>query len=94
MTDPIDVRHAPERQRFEVEVDGRLAELDYVADGRVLRLHHTLVPAELEGRGIASALVQAAVDHVRAEGLTIQPLCSYVRAWLARHPEHADVVAG
>jgi predicted GNAT family acetyltransferase len=93
MSAPIDVRHVPDRHRFEAVVEGRVAELSYRPDGRTLRIHHTEVPEALEGRGIASALVQAAVDHARAEGLTIQPLCSYVRAWMQRHPEHADLVA-
>jgi predicted GNAT family acetyltransferase len=92
-TPALTVRHAPDASRFEATVGGRLARLDYRLDGTVMRIHHTEVPRELEGRGIASALVQSAVDHARAEGLSIHPLCSYVRVWLRRHPEHADLVA-
>jgi len=90
---PIDVRHIPDRHRFEAVIDGRVAELDYRPDGRAMRIHHTEVPPQLEGRGVASALVQAAVDHARAEGLTIVPVCAYASAWLQRHPEHADLVS-
>jgi predicted GNAT family acetyltransferase len=88
-----DVRHAPGSSRFEAIVDGERCRLDYLLDDRVMRIHHTEVPPRLEGRGIAAALTKAAVEHARAEGLRIQPLCGYVRAWLARHPEHADLVA-
>jgi len=88
------VRHDAPSGRFETVVDGLRCELDYRLDGRVMRIHHTGVHPRLEGRGIAAALVAAAVAHARAEGLTIQPLCSYVRAWLRRHPEHADLVEG
>jgi hypothetical protein len=56
-------------------------------------VHHTGVPTELEGRGIASALVQATVDHARANGLQIVPQCSYVQVWMKRHPEYADLIA-
>ena len=87
------VSHRPERGCFEAIVDGLSSRLDYRLDGDVMRIHHTEVPARLEGRGIAAALVQAAVDHARAHGLRIQPLCGYVGAWLRRHPEHADLVA-
>jgi predicted GNAT family acetyltransferase len=88
----VPVRHAPESHRFEALVDGHLARLDYEMEGDTMNLHHTGVPPELEGRGIASALVRAAVEHVRAEGLGLRPTCGYVRAWMGRHPEHGDLV--
>jgi predicted GNAT family acetyltransferase len=88
-----EIRHLPEAGRFEAVVDGVAARLDYRLDGRTLRLERTFVPPELEGRGIASALVQAAVDHARANGLSIEPVCSYVQAWLKRRPQHQDLVA-
>jgi predicted GNAT family acetyltransferase len=90
---PIEVRHLPEANRFEAMVDGRSCHLDYLIDGSTLRIHHTEVPSALEGRGIAAALTRAAIDHARANGLRVQPLCGYARAWLRRHPEHADLVA-
>lgn len=92
MAAAVEVHHVPP-SRFEAMVDGRRSRLDYRLDGTVMRIHHTEVPPELEGRGIASALVSAAVDHARREGLTIQPLCSYVGAWMRRHPEHRDLLA-
>jgi len=48
---------------------------------------HTLVPPELEGRGIAGELTRTAVSWARAQSLTIDPQCSYVRGWLAEHPD-------
>jgi predicted GNAT family acetyltransferase len=88
-----DVRHVPGSSRFEAIVDGQPCRLDYRLDDGVMRIHHTGVPPRLEGRGIAAALTQAAVAHARAEGLRIQPVCGYARVWLARHPEHADLIA-
>jgi hypothetical protein len=40
---------------------------------------------------VASALVRAAVDHARANGLKLVPTCPYVAAWLERHPGERDV---
>jgi uncharacterized protein len=96
MADPVDVevRHNAAQHRFEATVAGQLCRLDYLRDGDLLRIHHTEVPPPLEGRGIASKLVAGAVAHCRAEGLKIQPLCSYVRVWMRRHPEHADLLGG
>ncbi|RPH41366.1 MAG: N-acetyltransferase [Burkholderiales bacterium] len=89
-----EVRHLPEANRFEAVVDGHVCRLDYLIDDGTMRIHHTEVPYPLEGRGIAAALTRTAIDHARASGLRVQPLCSYVRTWLRRHPEHADLLAG
>jgi predicted GNAT family acetyltransferase len=44
------------------------------------------------GRGIASALVQAAMEVARAEGWKVVPACSYAAAWMRRHPEYRDLL--
>jgi predicted GNAT family acetyltransferase len=77
-----DVTHKPETTRF-VSDD---AFLTYVRAEDTFDIQHTVVPRELEGQGIGSALVRAAVEHARSEGLTIVPSCSFARKWLARHP--------
>jgi predicted GNAT family acetyltransferase len=88
----LTVHHAPERQRFEVDVGGDVAHLDYSRrDGRIA-LNHTEVPDAFEGRGVGSRLARAALEHARAEGLRVLVLCPFVRAWLERHPEYADLV--
>jgi predicted GNAT family acetyltransferase len=93
MSTDVDVRHAPHASRFEAVVEGELCRLDYRLDADLMRIHHTAVPSRLEGRGIAAALTRSAVEHARAEGLRIEPLCGYVRAWMTRHPEYADLIA-
>ncbi len=82
-----------EESRFEVRVDGHLAELDYRRRGDRLVLIHTEVPAELGGRGIGGILVTAAIDEAAAEGLTVLPLCPFARSWLERHPGAAAKAA-
>lgn len=89
----IEVIHNAAARRFEARVEGQLAVAVYRLDGPVMAMVHTEVPAALEGRGIASRLVQAAFDHAQAEGLKIRPLCSYVVAWARRHPERAALLA-
>ncbi|MFA7667508.1 MAG: GNAT family N-acetyltransferase [Burkholderiaceae bacterium] len=89
---PIEVRHNPQAARFEATVDGLLCEAAYRLDGRTMRVYHTGVPPALEGRGIAAQLVRAVFAHAEANGLTVDPLCSYVRAWVRRHPEVESLV--
>ena len=87
------VEHQPARERFATRVDGHEAELDYRRRDDLLIITHTGVPQAIGGRGIASALVKAAMDYARAEGLRVRPACSYAEAWLRRHPEYADLQA-
>lgn len=61
--------------------------------GPVRVAEHTLVPRELEGRGIAAELVDALVADARDQGFRIEPQCSYVAVQFRRHPEWADLLA-
>lgn len=88
MADPV-VVDVPAAHRFELEVDGHLAELVYRLVGTTLTLVHTGVPEALGGRGLGGVLVQAAVDRAEAEGLTLRPECPFARAWLEKHPDQA-----
>ena len=83
----FEVVHDEAAGRFETRVDGHAAELVYRVDGRRILMLNTWVPAPIEGRGVGSALVRAAVEEAGRRGLTIVPVCSFVRAWLDRHPE-------
>jgi predicted GNAT family acetyltransferase len=87
------VRHNAEAHRFEALLDGDLARADYRRHGDVMRLVHTEVPVRFEGRGVASALVRAALDYARAEKLRVEPACSYVVSYMRRHPETHDLLA-
>ncbi|MCU0967610.1 MAG: N-acetyltransferase [Rubrivivax sp.] len=93
MGDPPAVVHRPEASRFEAELAGALAVCAYRRQGDTLLMTHTEVPPAFEGRGIAAALVCAALDWARAEGLRVRPLCSYVAVYMRRHPETRDLLA-
>jgi predicted GNAT family acetyltransferase len=90
---PLPVVHDPDRARFEAVVDGLRCEASYEMIGGVMWLVHTGVPRALRDRGIAAQLVQAALDHARVQGLKVHPACSYVRAYMRRHPETRDLHA-
>ena len=89
----IDVRDNPAKSRFEAHLDGAVAIVAYTLDGDRITLAHTVVPHELEGRGVGSALVAAALASARERGLKVVPLCSFVAAYMKRHPETADLLA-
>ncbi|HUL26636.1 MAG TPA: GNAT family N-acetyltransferase [Streptosporangiaceae bacterium] len=93
MNDPQPVTDNQAESRFELRVDGRLAELLYRRNGNRLVLIHTEVPVELEGRGLGGTLVTAALDRAAREGMTVVPLCPFARSWLERHPDVASRAA-
>jgi len=90
--EPPDVEDDRVHERLIVRRDGHVAELDYHRRGERLSILHTGVPASLEGKGIGSALVRAAVELAAADGLTVVPYCSFARRWLDGHPEVAAAV--
>jgi predicted GNAT family acetyltransferase len=79
--------------RFELTMDGHLAELAYRRNGNRLVLVHTGVPAELEGHGLGGALIRAAAGRAEREELTVVPRCPFARDWLKRHPDVAAKVS-
>jgi predicted GNAT family acetyltransferase len=90
---PTEVHDAPDRSRYEVTVDGALAGFaEYTDRGTVRVFTHTEVFDEFEGKGVGAVLARGALDDVRAAGRTIVPRCPFIRAWVDRHPDYADLV--
>jgi uncharacterized protein len=87
-----DVVRVEEKSRFEVVEDGARAVLTYVVADGVVTFEHTVVPPELEGRGLGSRLAAAGIAWARESGLAVVPQCPFVRAWLDKHPEEAASV--
>ena len=92
MPSPVNILHAPDQSRFETQVEGHLAVLEYSLEGDVMTIHHTFVPVELRGTGLAAALAKAAFDHAREAGLKVIPACSYIAGYAKRFPEAGDLV--
>ena len=85
--------HDQVARRFVVVVDGVEAELDYLLGELAITITHTGVPPAIAGRGVAGALVHAAVEFARGAGLKVVPACAYAEAWMRRHREYADLRA-
>jgi hypothetical protein len=80
------------KHRYELAVDGHIAATYYrLADG-VITFIHTEVPPELGGKGIGSKLIQGALDQVRAAGLKVIVQCPFVKSFIDKHPEYADLL--
>lgn len=88
------VRDNAARSRFELDAGGVTVFMNYRLAGDVISLDHTETPVAARGRGLASALVAGVLQIARAHGLKIVPRCPFVRAYLDKHPEQADLVQG
>ena len=91
MTD-IAVRNNEAAGRFEVELDGAVAFAEYRLLQSGILFPHTEVPPAHEGKGVGSALVQAAMAYARANKLKVIPVCTFFAGYITRHPEHHDLV--
>ena len=85
------VIHNAAAGQFEIHTGGGPALLRYALRGDTIDLLHTEVADEFEGKGFGSALARAALDYARGNKLTVVPTCPFVRSYLERHPEYADL---
>jgi predicted GNAT family acetyltransferase len=89
MNDVVDNTAA---QRFELTVEGHLAAAYYRRAGGIITFVHTEVPPELGGKGVGSRLVKGALDQVRAAELKVIAECPFVKGWIEKHPDYADLL--
>lgn len=89
----VSVENQPDQSRYALLQDGEVigvAEYDLRQDAIVFT--HTEVDEEKREKGMASTLVQTALDDVRDHSeLRVVASCPYVRSWLSAHPDYADL---
>jgi hypothetical protein len=84
------VRHNEAQSRYELDTEHGTALAVYRQQGDRRVFVHTETPPADEGRGVASRLIKAALDDSRAAGFKLVPACSFVVAYVRRHPEYSD----
>lgn len=89
---PSAIRDNTALSRFELDANGVTAFLTYRLGNGTITLQHTETPPQARGQGIASRLVAGVLEMARARGLKVIPRCPFVSAYIAEHPEFADLV--
>jgi uncharacterized protein len=90
--EPI-VEDVPEADRYEIRDGERVLGIAaYERKGDIVVFTHTEVDPDAGESGLGSTLVRSALDDVRSHGGSIVARCSFVRGWIERHPEYADLV--
>ena len=89
----IPLRDNSSKHQYELTFGGKLALIEYQRNENTISLVHTEVDPDLEGKGAGSAIVEKVLEQVKADGLKIVPLCSFVRSFIKRHPQWESIQA-
>ena len=89
----IELKDNQTQHALELWVEGQRSFIGYEIEGDKIYLMHTEVPEEQSGQGIAADLVEKAFLYLEAKNLKVVPACSYVRAFLKRHPDWNRIVS-
>jgi predicted GNAT family acetyltransferase len=89
----LEVADVPKKARFEIRADGELAGFVlYHLKGDEIAFTHTETDDRFRGAGVAGHLVKSSLDAARERHLAVLPYCPYVRGWIERHSEYADLI--
>jgi uncharacterized protein len=78
--------------RYTIAVDGQTVGLaDFADRGEQRVFYHTEIDPSYGGRGLATILVEEALNAARADGMRVVPVCSMVVTVLKKHPEFDDI---
>ncbi|WP_335965880.1 GNAT family N-acetyltransferase [Galbibacter sp. PAP.153] len=80
------------KKRFEMEVDGYFAFINYGEIGNQITLVHTEAAPELSGTGAASAVVEKTLHWLGQNNKTLLPFCPYVFAYIKKNPQWKRIV--
>ncbi len=78
--------------RFEVPLGGALAQIQYIEKEGSIIFTHTGVPPEFGGQGIAAMMAREALEYAKEKKLKVTSLCSFIDAYLNRHPEYKELL--
>ncbi|MDH6125607.1 GNAT family N-acetyltransferase [Kitasatospora sp. GP82] len=92
MTESLTVTDSAADSRFEAWIGVEAAGFaEYLRSGELMVYPHTVVESAFEGQSVGSALARAALDDARKRGLPVLATRPFIKGWMLRHPEYADL---
>lgn len=92
--DDIVSEDSPKGGRYVIGEAGQEAMMTFSrASPKLIIVDHTEVPDIYRGQGFGAKLALHAIEEARKGGWKIIPLCPFMKAQVARHPEWADVIS-
>jgi uncharacterized protein len=81
------------KQHYEAKQGAEvIAFSEYRPMGQSIMLTHTEVDEKLEGQGVGTQLIRFALEDIRSKGLSVIPMCPFVKVFIKRHQDYLDVV--
>lgn len=81
------------KKRFEIEVEGHYAFINYGEFGNQIALVHTETEPELAGKGAATAVIEKTLIYLESNSIQLLPFCPLVFAYIKKHPEWKRIVS-
>lgn len=88
----VKVIHDTESERFVATINGDEAYAAYTLKDDIIKVYSTFTPPHLRGRGIAKTIVENVFKYAKENNLKVNPICSYVKAFVSRNKEFYDLV--
>ncbi len=78
--------------RYVLRLDDREAgQAEFILDEGKVLFTHTDIAKDSGGSGLGTFLVREALADVRERGLSVVPVCTFVAAYVRRHPDEAEL---
>ena len=90
--DEVEVVNNSKARRFEVQIGGSFAHLDYIPAETKIVFLHTKVPEEFAHQGVASKLARTALEYAKDNNLKVIPQCPFVAGYIRYHTEYEPLV--
>ncbi|HNN13849.1 MAG TPA: GNAT family N-acetyltransferase [Anaerolineales bacterium] len=87
----LEIIHNPDKNRFELWIDGLLSELNYRENHGTIVMTHVGVHPAHRGQGVAGKITRTALEYAKEKNLRVVPLCPYVADYLLRNPQYEDL---
>lgn len=91
-TESPSVIHNQVEHRFEVNLGEFTAYLSYEIRNDDIIFIHTETPPQFSGKGVGSLLARTGLEYAKENLLRVVPICSFVEAYISRHPEYKPLV--
>src|ERR1700757_954572 len=91
--DSINISDAPDRNRYELSVDGQVVGFaEYHIRPGLIAFVHTEIDESVQGRGLGDTLIRFALGDARNRELPGLPFCPFAKAFIDRHREFETLV--
>lgn len=90
----ITITDLPEQNRYQAtdETGQPVGVVEYIRTDGMITFTHTEVDPRAEGQGVGSRMARHVLDQARDAGVSVLPLCPFIKSWIARHKEYEDVL--